>query len=788
MPLRFIAAAIGLVGVAAFLVLGTQTAHAHGEFERSDPRPDAILGGAPHEVVVVLSEAVDPVLIEIRVYNAAGDRVDEGGTRQADNHSMVTSVGPLDSGIFTVAWEAISQADGHRSSDVFRFTVSGGGRLFLGTPASGISPVSDTSPAPGNTAVRWIELLGLALVVGGIGTALALHGPLAGHPVSGTGQRLQRRFSYQITTGLLLVGGALIAAPFVQPTGAGDFLRQGSVGWLLAVRLAITVLIGFVGYRSLMRGAGGKKTLWFLTGVALLLVLGRSIRSHAAASDGPLVGVAIASDFIHLASAALWVGGLAGLLLTLVAIPRGDKEVKASVIRRFSRLAMASVGAIAVTGLYNVWTNVESLRGLVDTPYGVLILAKTVVLGLALSIALFNLLGVQIGPFNMRRLAAATEDVFDKASKRLKLRVQGEVLLAIAILGLTAVLANLTPARDAAPPLGRAREAPAAMPVLSSERDMLVTLGVTPNRVGVNTLLLDVTDALGNFLEGDIQTSVRLSRLDRDLAQGPFSLERHSPGSFALRSDLLSIVGTWVAQIRVVPPGQEARLFDFLFRVASQPVSNRSASQRFLDFFSGREPDLPLTGPLVPEGPNAPTGHELLRASDASQNRLLSLQECNNISGAIFVLEYAAPDRARYATNEGGGSIISGDLQWYLQDGRRWDERTRINTFRFPDYDYAADAQGVRLEGVHQEGGRPHEVVSFYSGRDQADYWFWVDQETRTLTRLVMNLPPGHYMVSTFSPLERPQDVVAPSGPGDTFATLPHIPEHAACAKYLPSY
>jgi len=448
---------------------------------------------------------------------------------------------------------------------------------------------------------------------------------------------------------------------------------------------------------------------------------------------------------------------------------------------------MVSVGVIATTGLFNVWINVASLQGLVETPYGVLILAKTAVLGLALSMALFNLLGVHLGPFNPLRWAATTQDVFDKASKRLKLRVQGEVLLAVTILGLTAVLANLPPARDAAPPLGRAREAPVAMPVLSAGQDMLVTLGVTPNRVGVNTLLLDVTDPLGNFLEDDTQASVRLSRLDRDLTQGPFSLARRSPGSFALRSDLLSIVGTWVAQVRVVPPGEEARLFDFLFRVASEPETKRSAYQRFLDFFTGSEPDLPLAGPLVPAGPNASDGLHLLRASDASQNRLLSLRECNNISGAIFVLEYAAPDRARYATDEGGGSIISGDLQWYLQDDGGWEERTRVNTFLFPDYDYAADAQGARLEGVHQEGGRPHQVVSFYSGRDQADYWFWIDQETHALSRLVMNLPPGHYMVSTFAPLGRPQDVVAPSGPSDTFATLPLIPELADCAKYLPS-
>jgi methionine-rich copper-binding protein CopC len=151
--LRFLLLGLTFLGLMGALALGTQAVHAHGKFERSDPRPDAILGNAPNQVVVVLSEAVDPVLIEIRVYNTVGDRVDEGGTRQTDDHSMATKLGPLEPGIFTVAWETVSQADGHRSSDVFGLTVSGGGRLFLGSPPAGVSAGLETRPTPVNTEV-----------------------------------------------------------------------------------------------------------------------------------------------------------------------------------------------------------------------------------------------------------------------------------------------------------------------------------------------------------------------------------------------------------------------------------------------------------------------------------------------------------------------------------------------------------------------------------------------------------------------------------------------------------
>ena len=56
-------------------------------------------------------------------------------------------------------------------------------------------------------------------------------------------------------------------------------------------------------------------------------------------------------------------------------------------VRRFSRLALAAVGVLVATGLYQAWREVGSVSGLTDTTYGRLLLAKVAILLCVLGVA-----------------------------------------------------------------------------------------------------------------------------------------------------------------------------------------------------------------------------------------------------------------------------------------------------------------------------------------------------------------------------------------------------------------
>jgi copper transport protein len=86
---------------------------------------------------------------------------------------------------------------------------------------------------------------------------------------------------------------------------------------------------------------------------------------------------------LHVAAMALWVGGLFVVAVLLVSKSAGV----AAAVMRFSRWALAAVGVLVATGLYQAWREVGGVSALMDTAYGRLLLAKVVVLVCVIGIA-----------------------------------------------------------------------------------------------------------------------------------------------------------------------------------------------------------------------------------------------------------------------------------------------------------------------------------------------------------------------------------------------------------------
>lgn len=103
---------------------------------------------------------------------------------------------------------------------------------------------------------------------------------------------------------------------------------------------------------------------------ALLGVLTPTVTGHA--GSAPDHEVAILSIAVHSGGAALWVGGLIGL----VAFVAPYRELLDAALPLFSTLAGVCLAAVALSGAINSLVRVESWAALVTTGYGWLVLAK----------------------------------------------------------------------------------------------------------------------------------------------------------------------------------------------------------------------------------------------------------------------------------------------------------------------------------------------------------------------------------------------------------------------------
>jgi putative copper export protein len=152
----------------------------------------------------------------------------------------------------------------------------------------------------------------------------------------------------------------------------GTILTQTEFGhlWLVRGLLSICVALFIV-----TRGGG-----WGGFALAIMLEVSLTCASHAwaNASFAGLFGSAF--DASHLLVSVLWPGCLLPLFVFLAvyrdATTTQPRKVVAQVLMRFSNISLAAVIILAVTGFLNAALRVGSLRSLVFTFYGQILLLK----------------------------------------------------------------------------------------------------------------------------------------------------------------------------------------------------------------------------------------------------------------------------------------------------------------------------------------------------------------------------------------------------------------------------
>jgi putative copper resistance protein D len=187
-----------------------------------------------------------------------------------------------------------------------------------------------------------------------------------------------------------IVSGAAWLVLLAAEILGGSILDLGLHGGVWQV--ATDTRFGMVwGARLLLAMVLGVTTLWpaaraLQSIAATLLIALLAPIGHAGATPGLAGKLHLASDIVHLMAASAWLGGLPALALLL-----GRKEPStARAIRRFSRLGILCVGALAASGAINGWNLLGHPGDLLNTDYGRWLSCKIGLFGAMMCLAAVN--------------------------------------------------------------------------------------------------------------------------------------------------------------------------------------------------------------------------------------------------------------------------------------------------------------------------------------------------------------------------------------------------------------
>lgn len=420
--------------IVAMIFLGTvllpaAPASAHAAMTAATPEPGSVVASAPSEITVTFTEGVTPVPDRTQVLAPDGKRIT--GVVTAKGSTLHIQVRRADQplGTYLVSYRIIS-SDSHPVGGAMTFSV--------GAP-SARPPDSDPgrvhpSVAAAVPTIKFIGYAGLALSLGPA-LLLALLWPRC----------LARRGPILLVrAGVTGTAAATLAALWTQaPNSSGAPLWDVSVteladvlaspfGVTLLARLAILATAAAL-LPPVLNGTGKR---WHGAALAALTVAGLTtwpLTGHAA--ESPLAAAVVAADVLHLAAMAVWLGGLVTLAVFL--LPGAHPRVLGVILPAWSRLAALAVVWLIGGGTVQAVVQVGSIGALWGTDYGRLVLAKVTVLGGALLAAAFA-----------RRLVWRA-GVAGGGIARLRRTVVVEVAATVLVLGLSAVLVQVTPGRSA---------------------------------------------------------------------------------------------------------------------------------------------------------------------------------------------------------------------------------------------------------------------------------------------------------------------------------------------------
>lgn len=522
--LAFLIAAVAVVAMAA-------PASAHATLVSTDPAEGAVLAMAPTEVTFTFDEPVQLVPDGLRAFDASGDPVEIDPSAKG---KVVTGdlPGALDDGTYVITWRVVS-ADGH--------PIAGSLTFHVGAPSARVEPPKTGPSDPGSlptiqAIVHGIDYVAL-LLAGGLAFFLA---------TTARGVRLTdavRRRLVRLLRGSAVV--AVVAAALAVPLSGAHQLGSGPSGLFDPSSLdpdlvrddLVVLALQALGLAAAAWSATRAKSALTTDLATALAVWSPALVGHTRAYEpGTLL---VVTDALHLTAGAVWLGGLAGLAVSLPAIAGRPRDA-AELLTRFSTVAAGLLVVLSASGLLLGWRIVGSWSRLFGETYGRLLLIKVALVLVVVAMAAWN---------RYRLVPQVTDGVGHNRQHRGAGLVRRVVLAEAA--GLVAVLA-VTGFLTQKPPGGE----PPAMPttadtgvVTGLANDELTVLAVLDAGPGLQRrLLVQVQDAAGEPLDLYDAPAVALRSDTVDLGEIP--VVPSATGTY-VADVVFPTAGTWQLQVSV---------------------------------------------------------------------------------------------------------------------------------------------------------------------------------------------------------------------------------------------
>jgi len=522
---------------ASVLILMGGAAAAHANYVKSNPASDARLTKPPTEVRVTFSETPDARGSDVAVLDVNSNRVDKHDVTLVSDepNTLRVSLGAIGDGGYLVSWTTVSAVDGHETKGAFAFAIN--------APLPAIKDIGPSAPPPSalEIAGRALSYAGMALLTG-----LAFFTMFIRVPADDAETRRERR--------LVIVGGAaLVAGSALLVLNQGTNI-PGRLLLLLALRAfaGVAALLSLAAPPRFLPADARREGIAFL---GLAAGLTATLVSHAAAS-GDLGSVAV--DYLHVTAVSIWLGGV--VAFAYVAMPsarNADPRQLGATIWRFSLTALVAVAVIISTGTWAAFDRLVLIEDLVETPYGIALLAKIVLLGGLLALGALNLL--VWGPRMRRGLTSSAQ--FWRG-------VIGETALFAGVLVAAAFLTSFAPPAQAN---GAAFDETKHS---SGIRIELLTATTLPGR---NRFVVRVQQGLAP-ISGAQKVALRFTMVEHDMGEQELVATERAPGEYVAEGSPTAMLGTWKVQVIVRLAGRPDNSALFTVPV-SQPAGQEATTK-----------------------------------------------------------------------------------------------------------------------------------------------------------------------------------------------------------------
>jgi copper transport protein len=502
----------------------------HAVLVDSVPPDRAVLASPPLEVVLRFNETVMPVAL--RVLDSEGRAVAaQPPAPSADSIVRAGLPSDLPPGSYLVSWRVVS-ADAHPIGGAFAFTVGSAGASFMADDQAR-REAAWKAAVIANRAVGDAALLlaaGGALAVGLVFGAALPRGGRAITVASAIVAMLSALLSVPLARGWIAAAPASALLDLASWTPGADAPHRART-LLIVVGLAL-VLFVVPGESRAGRLAG--------CGGALIACAGLPFSGHVAALSPALPGQL--ALFLHAAGVAFWIGSLPLLALALWQAPPLEAL---RLLKRFSAFAVVLVAFLIVAGTGVALTRVRDIAALTESGYGRILLFKAGLVALMLALAITN-----------RRLTRAGRG--DAATSPLKRNIALEIVLAAAVLVLTAWLGHTRPPEE-----GHAHAhgpAPGRAFVAVESDGAVLLIEAHPGRRGRNRLIGHMTDASGQPLATrDLVVELALPSAEIEPLAADARLE--TDGKFVVEAIALPLAGRWSLRVDALIGDFEKRVF-----------------------------------------------------------------------------------------------------------------------------------------------------------------------------------------------------------------------------------